>query len=372
MIDIELQETYNLIATAVSVEDVFGKVNADQMLEVQLSQLAEAYRKLSGIVDPAAYNADPDAKDIAKDANDQLNLFYEKAQKKICAGLYGSHDPAVFVRGKPSFQTAKRQYYLGPVIARGDIATVYSGECVMGDEFAGRVIIKIVSDPIDNDLAQNEIRTLRFFQQHPAVQRKHLPVLLDHFRTTDDKIGIILRQFDGYDFCAIREMSRYQKGIPEKHMVWMLNRLLSVIGYAHSIGVIHGNIEPTHLMIRPKDHNLLLLDWSYSAIDPSHTGDGFKVYNEDFSPPEVKEQKPPIPSSDLYSIGMCMIYILGGDIKRKTMPFTSVNPELQRFIKYFVLDSPLQRPQDAWQMHSQLDSLVKELWGRKRFLKFEV
>ncbi len=372
MIDIELQETYDLIVMATSVEDVFGKVNVDQMLEAQLDQLEEVHKKLSKIVDPAVYNANPDAKDLAKDASEQLNLFYAKAQEKIRAGLYGvSNDPSVFIRGKPSFQTAKRQYYLGPAITRGDIATVYSGECVMGDEFAGRVVVKIVNDPIDNDFAQNEIRTLRFFQQHPAAQRKHLPVLLDYFRTTDDKIGIILRQFDGYDFSAIRDMPQYKKGIPEKHMVWMLNRLLSAIGYAHSIGVIHGNIEPTHLMIRPRDHNLLLLDWSYSAIDPSHTGDGFKVYNEDFSPPEVKERRPPIPSSDLYSVGMCMIYILGGDIKEKTIP-SSVNPKIQRFIKYFVLDSPLQRPQDAWQMHRQLDSLVRELWGRKRFLKFEV
>jgi hypothetical protein len=64
-----------------------------------------------------------------------------------------------------------------------------------------------------------------------------------------------------------------------------------------------------------------------------------------------------------------MIHLLGGNTETDEMP-DSVEPDLQRFIQHFVLASPWQRAQDAWEMHGQLDSLVRRLWGKKRFLAF--
>ena len=43
-------------------------------------------------------------------------------------------------------------------------------------------------------------------------------------------------------------------------------RVLSVIGFAHSQGVIHGNIDPAHLLIRGEDHNVTVLDWSNALL----------------------------------------------------------------------------------------------------------
>lgn len=370
MIDYALQTAYDQIMLAVLAEDVFGEINPDDLIEKQLGQLTQRHEKLLLIVDPNHYKMDLEAKEFAFDACERLKAFYAKAQEKIKLGIYGSaRSSAKLSHRVPDFETAKRQYFLGPVLAQGDIATIYSGECVMSDEFAGQVVVKIIDDEADNDFGQNEIRVLNFFQQHPSSQRKHLPVLLDHFRLDDGRLGIVLRKLEGYDFCVIRENPRYRNGIPEKHMVWMLSRILSAIGYSHSIGVVHCNLEPSHFIARPKDHNIFCIDWSYAAIDPSHTADRFKVFNEEFSPPEVKEKKPPLPSSDLYSIGMCMIYLLGGDLKTKEMP-DAVHPQLQQFLKYFVLESPLQRAHDAWQAYGQLDHLVRGLWGPKKFLDF--
>src|SRR5262249_19682565 len=153
-----------------------------------------------------------------------------------------------------------------------------------------------------------------------------------------------------------------------KHMVWMLSRLLSVLGYAHSKGIIHGNIDPSHLMIRPSDHNLFLIDWSYAAVNPFRTGDGFKVWREHYSAPEVAERKRPIPASDLYAVGKCMIFILGGDVRNNSLP-AQVDEKIQRLIIYFVRESPLQRAQDAWEMYTFLRKLMEELWGPRKFLE---
>ena len=367
--DIDLQHAYDSIVHAVCAEDIFGPVPIEGGIEDQLDKLQSSFDALAEAVDPEKYLADPDDREMAWEANEKLKVFLQKGKEKIESGLYGAGKPGRVMGKKPAFETSKRRYFLGQQVAEGDISTVFQGECEIGDDFAGRVVIKVVNDRQDNDLARNEIRVLELLHQQSAPQWKHVPVLLDHFITDEGQVGIVLREFDGYDLETVREHRNWKEGVPKKHMVWMLNRVLSAIGYAHLSGIVHGNIVPTHLMIRPKDHNLMVLDWSYAAIDPSHTDDGFKAFSEGFSPPEVLEKRPPLPSADIYMIGKCMIWAMGGDVERNSMP-DYVEPELQRFIRGFVMESPLQRPQDAWELHGQLHHLVVRLWGPKQFIPF--
>jgi hypothetical protein len=45
---------------------------------------------------------------------------------------------------------------------------------------------------------------------------------------------------------------------------------------------------------------------------------------------------------------------------------------IRLFLEFLVGESPLQRAQDAWEMHQLLNDLVVGLWGPKRFLEFEM
>ena len=370
--DTDLQGIYDEVMQAVSAEDVFGELIDLDGEKTKMQLLEEAFSRLSATADPKNYGFSPDDAEIARDVMDRLQKFYERAKARIADDVYGCNrrGEGFLLRGRTRFRTERREYFMGDALVTGDLATIYEGECVMGDEFAGKVAIKIINDPADNDLAQNEIRTLKALHAGGGKQRKHLPTLLDNFKTDGGQVGIVLRYLeDCYDFTEVKQ--KYPKGVPEKHMAWMLNRLLSAIGYAHSMGILHGNIEPTHLMILPRDHNLFILDWSYAITDPVHTGDSFKVFNPGFSAPEIEEKKPPIPSADLYSIGMCMIDILGGDIEGKTMPVT-VCEDVQRFLNFMVMTSRLQRAQDAWELHGMLKNLRRKIWGPDKFLQFKM
>lgn len=364
--DNELKYAYEQIMQAVRAEDVFGMPEEGQDVSGTVKRI---YRKLSMVVHPDRHNNDPDSKEMAEEAFKRLNEFFEKAESKIAKGTYGVRTEEDSVAKKNGFtiKTRKREYRIVSTIAQGDLTVVYGGDCVGGDDFSGKIAVKVAADPGDNDLIQNEVRILRLFQTEPSNQSKHLPVFLDQFKTSDNQLGTVLRYIDGYDLHSIRE--KYAGGIQAEHAVWMLARLLSVLGYSHSKGVIHGNIEPAHLMVRPKDHNLFLIDWSYAAIDSLKTGDGFKVLNEAYSPPEVKVRAMPTPAADLYSVGKCMIYLLGGDVETNSMPYR-VDQRFQRFIQFFVRESALQRAQDAWEMYEKLAELRAEIWGRPRFLEF--
>jgi len=105
-------------------------------------------------------------------------------------------------------------------------------------------------------------------------------------------------------------------------------------------------------------------------VNPARTGQGFKALNATYSPPEVAERKPPLPASDLYSLGKCMIFAAGGDPTTRRLP--EMDERLGRFLRFMTLDSALGRPQDAWQTYMQVERLREQLWGAHTFVAFDV
>ncbi|MFT7624434.1 MAG: hypothetical protein ACI9WU_003622, partial [Myxococcota bacterium] len=191
--------------------------------------------------------------------------------------------------------------------AEGDLTTVYRGVDGQGDEVA----IKLATDRADNDLLLREARVLAALHRQDSPQRKHLPTLLARITSEDGRAGNVLSWCDGMDLYAVRE--RFPEGVPVEPATWIWRRALSALGHAHNVGVVHCNIEPAHILVRPSDHNVFLVDWCYASVRPGQTGDGFVARNESFSPPEVAERRPPIPASDLYSLGASILWLLGGD-----------------------------------------------------------
>ncbi|MBU1180360.1 protein kinase [Patescibacteria group bacterium] len=263
-----------------------------------------------------------------------------------------------------------RRYKIGRQIAEGDLSVIYEGEIIEGEGQGNLIIVKIIDDPEDNEFALNEIRVLKLLRDTDAPQLKHLPVFYDRFMTQGRRYGVILSRLDGYDLDFLRKV--YPDGVPPEHVGWIFARILSAIGYAHSRGIVHCNLEPAHILVRPKDHNVFLADWSYAAMDVFESDAKFKVRNEaGFSAPEVEDGAVSHPSADLFSVGKCMIYLLGGDIETDEM-YEDIDERLQNFIRYFVIKSASARAQEAWVLYRQLVELRKEIYGELRFREFEV
>lgn len=368
--DNEFRLLHARIIQAKCAEDIFGPLMSISMDE-QIAQISGDYRLMARLISPESRLETPEPLAIAHEALDILDYFRAEAERNIEKGSYGIDGCGRFSGDDFSLKTRMQEYCIKKdPFAQGELSTIHGGYFLSGD-YANSVIVKILMDPFDIDLMRNEARIIKTFEANQDSRLVHLPVLLDQFKTTNNRMGLIFRRFNGYSIDTVLENPRYKNGIPQKHAVWMFNRLLRVLGYVHDLGIVHCNIDPSHLIIRPYDHNLCLIDWSYAAYDPCRTGEGFRVYNEEFSAPEVLDKKTPLPSSDLYSVGKCMIKMLGGNIEDDTMPDT-VDDKLQRFIQYFVRESPMQRPRDADEMRQQLIKLIEELWGPRKFLEFEM
>lgn len=336
--------------------------------------LRAEFDELSAAADPAQF-ADEGARQAAEIVRRRLEELYAEALRESGEGAppievgYRQAAPLVDDARRFSARTSKGAYEVTGVLARGDVATLYEGRATEGPRVGKRLVLKIAETPSDNDLMLDEVAALERLFAAGGPQRKHLAELYDHFRTPDGRVGSVIERLDGLDLIEIRR--RYPQGVPAHHTVWIVRRLLSAVGYAHSVGIVHGNIEPSHVMVRPGDHNVYLVDWCYSVIEPAKTGRGFKVETPGFSPPEVGQRKPPIPASDLYTVGKCAAFLLGAEAGADAPP-PGTDERLTRFVRYLTRSSPLQRAQDAWDMFDELGRIRRAVFGRHSFQEFKV
>ncbi|RYE95004.1 MAG: hypothetical protein EOO75_00450, partial [Myxococcales bacterium] len=236
--------------------------------------------------------------------------------------------------------------------------------------WAGReLVVKVVDDVADSDLLLDEVAALEKLHGAGGPQRRHLPGLVDHFRGPDGRAGVLLERLEGLDLVEVRR--RLPGGIAPRHVVWMLRRLLAALGYAHGVGVLHGGIEPAHIVVRPRDHNVFLIDWSYSLIEPARSGRGFKVEIPRYSAPEVGQRGAPTPASDLFSLGRCAVVMLGGEPGGDVVP-AGVGDPLVRFVRHLLRPGPRQRAQSAWEMFDELSRVRRQMFGPHVFEPFVV
>ncbi|MBE7438662.1 MAG: protein kinase family protein [Spirochaetales bacterium] len=262
-------------------------------------------------------------------------------------------------------QPQQERYRLGELLGANQRVALYAATTATGE----KVFFKQAVNRSSNDWLSRESRILTRLWDSGERFRKQLPHLVEHFLTRDGLAVNVFESIAGFDLEEIRK--RYPQGIPERHVIWLWRRILAVIGHAHSQGILHGNIEPSHILVRPADHNVWLIDWSYAIDNPARTRETFRIENRPYTAPEVTARANPLPSSDMYSIGQCMLYVLGGDPASGRMP-EGLDERLVRLLRLFTLPTVAGRPADAWEMYNRLDLLRAEMYGPHEFIEFRM
>ncbi|MCU0657679.1 MAG: hypothetical protein MUF64_21190 [Polyangiaceae bacterium] len=357
-------ELCQTIAEASSPEDVFASMRLAGRVGWE-NALQDEHQGLRALLDPEQF-ADAGARQGAAIMRDRLDQLHREAlgegEGVVEQGLAG--DAPRFV-----IRTEQGAFEGYGVLARGDVATLYEGRAPGGSGTGRPVVLKIADDVADNDLMLDEVAALERLASGGGAQRKHFPSVLGSFRMPDGRLGAAIERLDAVDLLTVRE--RYRQGVPLHHVVWILRRLLSALGYAHQLGVLHGNIEPSHVMVRPRDHNVFLVDWCYALVEPAKTGRGFKCETPGYSAPEVGQRRPPLPSSDLFSAGQCALFLLGGDPVTGEAP-AGLDPRFARILRHLTRPSPLQRAQDAWELFDEVGKARRAIFGQHTFQEFKI
>jgi serine/threonine protein kinase len=345
------------VLKATCPEDLFGaKTDADALKAV--------YNQLIVSVHPDHFVGSKDQR-LANEVFIKLTHLRGVALQKIKAGTYGNR---VMAPPPPSMdlsiEVGGKKYLVKEKVFEGDICDLYA--CDYNGE---DVLFKVAQAASENDLVENEAKILK--QLYPEGQAdenfyRYLPKVIDSFmlKGKTNRRVVVLPWFKQHR--SLAEVLRiYPQGLDFRDMVWMFKRTLVGIGFAHTKGVVHGAVLPTHVLVHPTDHGAKIIDWSYSP----GLGEPIRVMNSDyqeFYPPEVLAKKPATSATDIYMAAKCAVALVGGNVASGRMP-DSVPPQLRAFFQGCLLLAPAQRPNNAWDLHKEFDELLKRVVGKSAY-----
>jgi serine/threonine protein kinase len=351
----ELEQLAKQLAQATKPEDVFGGV-ADE------NSLRKRYHSMAKIAHPDVHPIRED-KLLAQVTFNQLVEWFNRAAGKLHSGSYGEKERIVLA-------TARREYEIDEQFEQDETFNFYACRFVE-DGRKHQAVIRIVRDPRRNNLSTNEARILDSLRSSRDASKfqPYLPNLLDTFLYDDGRYSRHAAVFEACNgWYSLEEVCRaYPHGIDPKDMAWMWRRLLAVLGFAHANSVIHGAVLPDNVWVHPEQHGLMLRNWFVSVQD------GEPISKLDAPPAGWYSQEDinrgiPTHGMDINMSAKCMIYLLGGDAERRTIP-DSVPHAMRAFLRGSSLPGK-RAPQNAWAVRQDFDDLLQRLWGERKFHPF--
>ena len=364
----QIKTFFDQVSCYTQPEELFGDLGTTQ--DQRLSRLEISFKCLIKVYHPDQYAGQPDELHYVTEIAKMLNEAKHRAMLKIKTHLYGVLDAGDY---QAVIYTAQHEYYVAELLVEGALADIYRGYYLDPNDKAQprkEVAIKIISDPAKNALVGQEVR---FYQK---LAHFCFPGYVDHFCTIDGKRSIVLGYIvDGYDLIELTRRYRQQyhePGLPQEHLVWILDRFLCALGLLHENGILHGNIQPDNLIVQPGTHNGLLIDFLHCRIAPS-ANEVFAVVNPTYCAPEVLTRHfKPHPVSDIYALGCCMIEMLGGTATSLDASIV-LHPSLRQFLQKMTLPDPGKRSADAWALAGELKALRQQIYGAKhQFFALEI
>ncbi len=345
-----IKEIYEKLLGASRPIEFFGNIS-------DVKQLKSEYKNYARKLHPDLVT-DED-KYLADESFIILNRLYNLGLDELEKGIYDTYDPIkIYEHIDPMFEINIKgeTYKFYENVFEGEVGSIFKG--ISSDK---TFYLKVANDPEDNDLIDNEYEILSRLrhQSFPYVTNKIM---------INDTNAILMREVKGVTVEEI--LNKYPSGVPAEHVMWMLERLLSACGYLHANYVVHGNIKPENIIINKETHNVSLVGFSFCVQNANTKSARYKIVNDYYTAPEVNKDALVNPSSDIFSIGKIAIKLLGGDVSSCGMPIC-IDERVRTFIRQMVNTSIKLRPNDAWKLWSELIELRTEVFGTKRFQKFD-
>ena len=364
-----LQLLRDRIVAAESPEVFFGELDGEDV--AKLAALNLRYFTYAKLCREGVDQTDPRAAQLANESSSALSELYRAAQERIRQRIYrvATATAPEDAESAPlaTVSSSGRSYALLEVIADGDVALVYRGRYRDEKGMAHAVCLKIAKESADNELLENEREILQ------PLRHASIPKIIEGFTLPDGRGVNVLEFISGHTFHALREMATHAKGLasPDYHLGWILERQLSALGYLHSQGIIHGSVEPAHLLVQPQTHNVVLLDFCWAKKDPK-AKEHIRIGQEYYSAPEVFAKAQPHPGMDLYGLGKSAVYLLGGEPGRG-VPAGVVDSMFVKCLERMTEESLELRAKDAYQLAHHIVVIRGELSGERRaFLPLQV
>jgi eukaryotic-like serine/threonine-protein kinase len=240
-------------------------------------------------------------------------------------------------------------------IAEGGFAYIYQAEHMILEE---KACIKQCKENSSDylELLKQEAKILWKLSDHHSI-----PHTKDFLSAPDGSPAMVMSYIDGK---SLEGMVSAKTRMHEEDACWVTQRLLEALYYCHYNAVIHGDVKPGNVLVEARKHDIKLIDFGLAILRPSKRSAALG-YTEAFAAPEILQGKPPIPESDLYGAGMCMLYALGGDIPTKSLP-KDISKHTAEYCRSLLRYDPMERPNwEKTDLVGKLEQIRQDVFGRR-------
>lgn len=267
--------------------------------------------------------------------------------------------------GRPRFAAGGRTYVVEGRLGSGDACEVYRGRWVM--RLGEAVVIKVLRALEDADLLRREWDVLARLHRSTAQGASHFVTRLPQPVTRGlitsgglERAVSIFRWRSGFQHTLEEVLTVHPDGVDGRVVVWLLKRLLELLGFVHQAGFVHGAVLPPHVLVHPRDHGAILIGWTTAATWARGRAERLPAVSaawEAFYPEALWRERWPSPASDLAMAARCALAAAGGT------PDGARTGSLQGVLGEVVRAAARGEHPDAWALREQVDRASAEVHG---------
>ncbi len=384
---LNLVQLLTFLRKAQTPEDVFDYFPKKSLDEMAVDAKA-AYHRFTKVGHPDHY-ADPSEKRMATETQSILNELWARAEERFKNGTYGKDEPDPESAKPVVFKTAKNQYTILERVYSGGTAGLFHAVVTDKKGVSTPALLKVPHSAQDNDLMEREAKAYGLFKaklkeistddEGKKIARLfglRAPHLIESLCLTEggSKVKKTVNAFlvepkfqsGWYTLEDIR--TAFPSGVDPRIAVFIINRILESLTFAHAAGVLHRAVTPNHVLIHAESHMGQLVDWTASrAMNLSDKIPYMDKKYADFFAPEIAIDGA-VRSSDIYMAAMCGVHILGGDLK-SGLP-TTVPESIRVFLNKCLQPRPARRPHSAETAYQEFRKVAEGLYGPRKFIEF--
>lgn len=239
----------------------------------------------------------------------------------------------------------------------GDLSEIYFAIGSGGD-----CLVKVARERSRERLLLHEQRVLLSLRdgREASPYRVYLPRPLGTFRQAGRLSLALERRRQFISIADVRE--RIPQGLDGRHVAWIFNRMLEVLGHVHRRGWVNGAVLPPHLLVDVEQHSLQLIGWPHARpLGSPLRYAASRFWN--WYPPECHQRRPATAATDIYLATRTAVW-LAGECRLPTA--------MAGLFRSCLSLDPTHRPQDAWALHEQFRELLEATYGPPRFCRLSI
>ncbi len=278
----------------------------------------------------------------------------------------------------PVGQMLENRYRIVRLLGHGGFGRTYLAEDIKQSN--QKCVLKEFAPQVEQQ--QDLQKAKELFEREASVLKKLDHPQIPHFHASlqvksldKDFFFLVQDYIEGENYWELLE-NRNSKGqtFSEEEVITLLQQILPVLSYIHSLDVVHRDLSPDNLILRSSDNLPVLIDFGGVKQLPASKGFWFTqlvgnrtlLGKKGYAPEEQLRQGQAYPSSDLYSLAVTVLVLLTGKEPQKLYESyqgewrwgeeINVSPKLEAVLKKMLAYKPNDRYQTAEQVLHDLQS----------------